>query len=242
MSECIEVRQGDGVISIFALDGCGRPLIGADHKLVLDKVSELTWTDSVDAGDQVRERNFAGRRAYTNSGLDIMSWIQVSLTTAGIIPAIEVMLLGADPKFNDDLDLTGYGRRDIVSKNVAIEMLMQLDAESCSVSGATEPPVWGMLFGLVNHWSPQNGGNLNGQALVKPQYQGKGYKNALLASTGASNNELPGDLDHWTGIFDPLDWYSANLFDAADVRVDLDAGGGFADLLASVDCGLQTTA
>ena len=40
--------------------------------------------------------------------------------------------------------------------------------------------------------SPQNGGNLNGQALVKPQYQGKGYKNALLASTGASRRVLSG--------------------------------------------------
>lgn len=239
---CIEVRQGDGVISVFALDGCGRPLIGEDKKLVMKQISEITWTDSVDAGDQVRERNFAGRRAYTNSGLDIMSWIQVAITTVGIVPAFDVLVLGSDAKVNGDLEVVGYGRRDIVSKNVAIEVLIQLDAESCTANGSTEPPVFGMLFGLVNKWSPSNGGNLNGTALIKPQYTGKGYQNALLASTGASNNELPGDLDHWTGIFEPLDWYAVYLFDAADVRTDLDAEGGFALLLESATCDLQEVA
>lgn len=237
---CIQVRQGDGVVSFFDLDGCGRPEVGADHKIVTDKVSDLSWTDTVDAGDQVRERNFAGRRAYTSSGLDIMSWIQLQVTTCGIIPAVEVHLLGASAKVDGDMNVTGFGRRDIVSKNVAVEMLMQLDAESCTADGATEPPVFGMLWPLVNHWSPSNGGQLNGTNLVKPQYTGKGYKNPLLASLGASDNELPGDLDHWTDHFDADEWYMVNLFDAADVRTDLNAEGGFAELLASVSCDPQT--
>lgn len=239
---CIQVRQGDGVISVFELDGCGRPLIGADHKLVLDQISDITWTDTVDAGDQVRERNFAGRRAYTSSGLDIMSWIQVAITSCGIIPALDVLLLGSAAKTNGDDEVVGYGRKDIESQNVAIELLMQLDAESCTADGSTSPPVFGVLFGLVNKWSPSNGGNLNGTNLVKPQYTGKGFKNPLLATAGASDNELPQDLDHWTGIYGVDEWYTTYLFDASEVRTDLNALGGFAELLDSVTCDLQTVA
>lgn len=235
---CIQVRQGDGVISVFELDGCGRPELGPTNKLVLDQISDITWTDTVDAGDQVRERNFAGRRAYTSSGLDIMSWIQVAMTACGIIPALDVLLLGSAAKVNGDSDVVGYGRKDIVSKNVAIELLMQLDAESCS-AGGTAPPVFGMLFGLVNKWSPSNGGNLNGTNLVKPQYTGKGFKNPYLASEGASNNEFPADLLHWTDIYAADEWYTTYLFDAADVRTDLNVLGGFQELLDSVTCDLQ---
>jgi hypothetical protein len=234
---CIQVRQGDGVISIFEMDGCGRPLVGAAHKLVLTQISEITWTDTVDAGDQVRERNFAGRRAYTNSGLDIMSWIQVALTSTGIIPALDSLLLGSATKVNGS-DVVGYGRLDITNNNVAIEVLIQLDAESCTATSSTEPPVFGMLFGNVNHWAPSNGGNFNGTNLIKPQYTGKGYKNPLLASLGTGNDALPTELDHWTGIWDPAEWYTTYLFDADDVRTDLT--NGFADLLAAADCDLQT--
>lgn len=236
---CIQVRQGNGIISFFELDGCGRPIVGADHKLVLSQISDITWTDTVDAGDQVRERNFAGQRAYSSSGLDIMSWIQVAITACGIIPALDVMLLGSAAKTNTDNEIVGYGRKDIASKNVAIELLMQLDAESCTATGSTEPPIFGMLFGLVNHWSPSNGGNLNGTNLVKPQYTGKGYKNPLLATEGASNNELPQDLDHWSDVYAADEWYTQYLFDPADVRTDLNAQGGFAELLDSVSCDLQ---
>lgn len=236
---CIEVRQGDGVISVFELDGCGRPLTGADHKLVLKAISDITWTDTVDAGDQVRERNFAGQRAYSSSGLDIMSWIQVALTTVGMIPALDVLLLGSEANVSGG-QVVGYNRLDITNNNVAIELLIQLDAESCTATTTGEPPVFGMLFGKVNHWSPSNGGNFNGTNLIKPQYTGKGYKAPLLGSLGASNTDLPGDLDHWTGIYNPVAWYHTFLFDAADVRTDL--AGGFADLLESADCDLQTVA
>lgn len=240
---CIQVRQGDGVVTVFELDGCGRPEIGADHKLVLDKISDISWTDTVDAGDQVRERNFAGRRAYTSSGLDIMSWIQVQVTSCGIIPSLDVLLLGSAAKVNGDMDVVGFGRKDITNNNVAIELLMQLDAESCDINNPTgEPPVFGMLFGMVNHWSPSNGGQLNGTNLVKPQYTGKGYKNPFLSTAGASDNELPGDLDHWSGIYEDDEWYTVYLFDAADVRTDLNPAGGFAELLASVSCDLQEVA
>ena len=100
----------------------------------------------------------------------------------------------------------------------------------------------GMLFGLVNHWSPSNGGNLNGTNLVKPQYTGKGYKNPLLATAGASSNELPQDLDHWSDVYAADEWYTQYLFDPADVRTDLNALGGFAELLDSVSCDLQDVA
>lgn len=234
---CIQVRQGDGVISVFELDGCGRPLSGEGHKLVLTAISDITWTDTVDAGDQVRERNFAGRRAYTNSGLDIMSWIQVAMTSTGMIPALDSLLLGSNKKVNGDGDVVGIGRLDITNNNVAIEVLIQLDAESCTATSSTEPPIFGLLFGNVNHWSPSNGGNFNGTNLLKPQYTGKGYKNPLLASLGSSNTSLPVELDHWTGIWDPDEWYTQYLFDADEVRTDL--AEGFADLYASATCDLQ---
>lgn len=229
---CIQVREGEGIVNFYDLDDCGRPNIADNAKLVLTTVSELTWEDSIDEGQQVKERNFAGKKCYTDAGCDELQWVQVGITTCGMIPALDNLLLASNPKTSGG-NVVGFGRVDLdCQAAVALEVLIQLDAESCTATETVEPPVFGMLFPLVKGWRPSGGGSLNGQNLIKPQYSGKGYKNPLLAAGGTSNNLLPSDLSHWQGVWNAAEWYTVTLFDdGATIGAD-----GFDALLASADC------
>jgi len=223
------------VVVVYDLDDCGRPNIAANSKLVLTVVSEITWEDSIDEGQQVKERNFAGKKCYTDAGCDELQWVQVGLTTCGIVPALDNLLLASNAKTDGEDNIAGFGRVDLdCQAAVAIEVLIQLDAESCTASGVTEPPVFGMLFPLVKGWRPSGGGSLNGQNLIKPQYSGKGYKNPLLSATGTSDVLLPSDLSHWQTVWNSAEWYTVYLFsDGADVAT---GAGGYDNLLLAASC------
>jgi hypothetical protein len=209
---CINVREGDGVVTVVTLDSCGRGIAGPAAKLVTPNVSEISWQDTINEGQTATERNFGGRKCYTGSGSDEMENIQVNLTTCGIIPALDSFLMGSNAKTSGTVT-TGFGRTDLSSSvGVAVEILIQLDADACA-PGATAAPLVGILFPLVRNWRPGGQTTLNGEQLVKPQYQGKGYKNALLDEDG-----LPDALAHWAGVWDPSEWYTLNVFDAAEVN------------------------
>lgn len=216
----IPVRQGEGLVNIYRLDDCGRPVTGSTGKLVLTEVSEVTWEDSVDEGDQVTERNFAGKKCYSDSGCDELQHIQVGITLCGVVPAVDNFLLNSRAKasLGGGNGVRGFGRRDYdCQAAVALEVLLQLDSDACGAGSGTEPPVYAMLFPLVRGWRPSGGGSLNGSNLVKPQFSGKGYKNTFLASTGLSDSELPSDLDHWDGNWNPDEWYTAILLEDSEI-------------------------
>lgn len=212
----IKVRQGEGLVVVYSLDDCGRADLGATKRLILNEISEVTWEDSIDEGDQVTERNFVGKKFYASSGCDELQWAQIGITTGGMIPALETLLLAANAKMSGGAQV-GFGRVDTDCKAaVAIEVLVQLDADTCGL-GSVEPPTFAILFPLVKQWRPSGGGSLNGSNLIKPQYSGRGYKNALLASEGASDNELPNDLSHWDNVWEPEEWYTVTLFESSDL-------------------------
>ncbi|MFZ4431562.1 MAG: hypothetical protein ACOYOQ_00045 [Microthrixaceae bacterium] len=201
---CINVREGDGLVIIYDLDECGAPVTGANGKLVLSTISEITFEDQIDEGDQVTERNFAGKKVYSDSGQDEIQRVNVNLTSLGINPALDSFLMGS----NLYTDSKGYGRVDLAdgSTNVAVEVLIKLDASACDGGGAA--PVAGWFFPLVKGWAPTGGATLNGTDLVKPQYAGKGYKNPNIFDGS------PFDLTRWSTVFDAdNEWYGFNLFD-----------------------------
>lgn len=203
---CINVREGEGVVIIYDLDECGAPDTGAGKKLVLSTISELTFEDQIEEGDQITERNFAGRKCYTDTGQDEISRINVNLTSCGISPALDSFLMGSTLY----ADSKGYGRVDLAdgTTNVAVEVLIKLDASACDGSGTA--PVAGWFFPLVKNWAPTGGATLNGSDLVKPQYAGKGFQNTNIFDGS------PFDLTRWedTAGFDPAtEWYGFYLFD-----------------------------
>lgn len=206
---CINVREGDGLVSIIKLDQCGTPVPGAGNLLRLTTISEFGFEDTVEEGDSVTERNFGGRKFYSDAGQDEISDIAVNLTTGGINPAIDTLLTGSTLK----AESKGFGRRDLAANvNVAIQVLMRLDTDACTTSG--EAPIAGWLFPLVKNWRPAAATTLNGTDLVKPQYSGKGYKNANLFDTVVS------PLTHWQNIIDEAnEWYAFYIFDAEDVSM-----------------------
>lgn len=209
---CIKVREGDGVVSVFDLDGCGAPELSATGRLAISDVSEITWQDTVDEGQQVTERNFGGRKCYTATGADELQNIEVNITTCGIIPALDTFLMNSNAVTSGGVT-TGFGRRDLdPDANVAIEILIQLDADSCT-DGSGSAPKLGVLFPRVKNWKPNGTTSLNGSDLVKPQYTGKGFQNANLATGG----DMPQRLEHWEGVWDAEDWYTVNVFDGDDV-------------------------
>ena len=173
---CINVREGEGVVIIYDLDECGAPDTGAGKKLILSTISEFGFEDQIEEGDEVTERNFAGRKCYTDTGQDEITRINVNLTSCGISPALDSFLMGSTLY----TDSKGYGRTDLSdgTTNVAVEVLIKLDASACDGGGGA--PVAGWFFPLVKNWAPTGGATLNGSDLVKPQYAGKGFKNANI--------------------------------------------------------------
>jgi hypothetical protein len=213
---CINVREGEGRVIIYQLDGCGNPDEGAANKLVLETVSEFTWEDTIEDGDEVTERNFGGQKIYSDTGADEISNIAVSLTSAGINPSLDSLLMGAATK-TDGGDVVGYGRLDLSSSTgVAVEILIELDADACA-PGASAAPIAGWFFPLVKNWKPTGGGTLNGSDLVKPQYSGKAYKNANVFEGSPTDV----DFSKWDTIHDPTtngqdgEWYTFYLFDGS---------------------------
>ena len=213
---CINVREGSAVVRVFDLDNCGNPTISSTAMLALNNISEISWEDQIDEGDQVTERNFGGTKCYTDVGADELENIQVNMTTCGMIPALDSLLMSSD-LLSKSSDPVGFGRKDLSSSAaVAIEILIELDADACATG--SDLPVFGVLFPLVKNWRPSGGETLDGSSLLKPQYNGKGYKNANLKTAGAGNDELPVELDHWDAHFDPDNhWYVSYVFDATDV-------------------------
>ena len=92
---CINVREGEGVVIVYDLDQCGAPDTGAGGKLVLSNISEVSWEDQIDDGDDVTERAFGGRKCYTDKGQPEISSVNLSLTSCGINPALDSFLMGS---------------------------------------------------------------------------------------------------------------------------------------------------
>lgn len=210
---CINVREGEGVVIVYDLDQCGAPDTGAGGKLVLSNISEVSWEDQIDDGDDVTERAFGGRKCYTDKGQPEISSVNLSLTSCGINPALDSFLMGSTLYTNAG-DVVGFGRVDLSStSNVAIEVLLKLDADACSGGGTA--PVAGWFFPLVKNWKPDGGTTLNGSDLVKPKYTGGGYKNPNIFTGN------PSDLSRWNAIFTEgtsattdraAQWYGFNIF------------------------------
>lgn len=222
---CINVREGDGLVHIIRLDQCGAPDLGAGGLLRLTTISELGFEDTVEEGDTVTERNFGGRKCYTDVGQDELTSVAVNMTTCGINPAIDSLLTGS-ALYEDGGSATGYGRKDLAANtNVAVQVLMRLDTDACDGSG--DAPIAAWLFPLVKNWRPAQATTLNGTDLVKPQYTGKGFKNANLFDT------VVPELAHWETVLDEsTTWYGFNLFDAADIGSIMPS----AEDLAALDC------
>lgn len=208
----IRVREGDGIVSIYDLDNCGVPLVGSSRRLSITEVSEVGWEDVIDEGDQVVERNFGGRKCYTDSGADELQHVRVDLTTCGVIPALDTLLMASNP-ITDSGAIVGYGRRDLDSTSaVLVEVLIELDASDCT--GGGDIPVFGILFPLVKNWKPSGGSTLNGSNLLRPQFQGKCFQNANLAG------DLPAELGHWSPVWSVDDWYTVATFSNGEVVLD----------------------
>lgn len=214
---CINVREGDGVVIVYDLDDCGAPGVATGGKLVMSNVSEVTWEDQIDEGDQVTERNFGGRKCYTDVGADEISSVNLTITSCGINPALDSFLMGSTLKTRTS-QVVGFGRTDLKSTaNVAIEVLIKLDADACDGGGAA--PVAGWFFPMVKNWKPNGGTTLNGSDLVKPQYQGKGFKNKNVFDGS------PSDLSKWESVMvvDDTDatneWYSFYIFDGSTTTI-----------------------
>ena len=206
---CINVREGDGRIIFYKLNGCGDPIEGPNSKLVLKTVATIGYEDTVTEGDEVDEKNFAGESVFTSAGQDTMSNIAVNLTHDGINPSLENFLMGAATKTRSG-EVVGFGRTDLNSEiAVAVEILVEIGAEACT-EGATAAPIAGWFFPFIKNWRPNAGTELNGTDLVKPQYVGKGFKNSRIFSGSVSD----ADFAKWSTIHDAGDeWYTFYAFD-----------------------------
>ena len=210
---CINVREGLAMVSFFQLDNCGKPLL-TDALLRTNLVAEVGWEDQIDEGDQITERNFGGKKYYSDSGADELEYISVNLTLGGMIPALDTMLMNSSPIVGDPGDVIGFGRRDLSATNaVAMEVLIEIDAgDDCS----GDLPVFGLLFPKITNWRPAGGSTLDGSNLVKPGYQGKCYKSTTLQTLNttapSTDDHMPEELIHWEDVYDPNDWYTATVF------------------------------
>jgi hypothetical protein len=186
---CINVREGNGVVIVYKLDECGAPDTGPDKKLVLTNISEISWEEQIDEGDEVNERNFVGKQCYFDTGQDEITYINVNLTSCGVNTALDNFLMGST-EYGDGADGIGYGRKQLnaATSNVAIEVLMKLDTDECTGSSI---PIAGWFFPLVKNWRPNGAGTLNGSDLLKPQFTGKGYRSNQIFDLS------PWDLDKW---------------------------------------------
>ena len=234
---CINVREGRAIVSIFELNDCGVPLagsgVGDTSRLTTTNIAEIGWEDQIDEGDQVTERNFGGKKYYSDSGADELEYIQVSLTSGGMIPALDSLLMASDLQVDGSSNAIGFGRTDLDSANaVAIEILIEVDAgDNCTGS---DLPVFGILFPKITNWRPSGGATLDGSNLAKPQYQGKCYKSTTLQTNddvddSDVNNLMPNELVHWEDIWDPTHWYTTYLFPSSSLPatdlVQADLGG-----------------
>ena len=130
---CLNVREGDGLVSIIQLDECGAPALSASTGLLrLTTISEFGFEDTVEEGDSINERNFGGRKCYTDVGQDEITSVAINMTVCGINPALDSLLTGSQLYTAGN----GFGRKDLAANtNVAIQVLMRLDTDSCDGGG-----------------------------------------------------------------------------------------------------------
>jgi len=125
-SQCFNIVRGR-VMRVTYLDECGEiPLIGdpppSCEVVVSDGLISVAMTAEIEAGETIRDRNWAGALCTTDRTPDEFLYWNVEITFCQVDPALISLLTGA-PMELDGTDAVGFRTREgSEDTHVAIEM------------------------------------------------------------------------------------------------------------------------
>lgn len=163
------------LLRITLLERCGET-DSSGRFLVLDgdTVSSVTTSDELYEPSDIERTGASGRLAGVSYADPTVKWVNVIITVNGVIPELEVLLMGANPHMSGS-DLIGYDRCAGPSNAAIIEPIYVEDEGECDVSGDFRD-IWN-LFPYVSRWTRTQDVTVDGQTGAMTQYTGRARAN-----------------------------------------------------------------
>lgn len=139
-SQCFNVVRGK-VLRATALDDCCSVAVDsppACEVVVTDGLISVALTAEVEAGETIRDRNWAGNLCVVDRSPDQFLYWNVEITFCQVDPALISLLTGLPLELDDGGDAVGFRTREGGSlNNVALEMWSGTTPTDCAGAGAT---------------------------------------------------------------------------------------------------------
>lgn len=163
------------LLRITLLDACGETDVSGRY-LVLDgdTVASVSSSDELFEPSDIERTGANGSLAGVSYADPTVKWINFMLTVNGSVPALEVLLMNANPHTDDEGNLIGHDRCSGPSNRVAIEPIYVEDEAICDEEGAMD--IWN-LFPLVSRWTRSQERSIDGQTVLQTQYTGRVKRN-----------------------------------------------------------------
>lgn len=158
---CFNIVRGK-VMRVTALDDCGSPYESsppACEVAVTDGLISVAMTANIEAGEEIRDRNWAGALCVVDRSPDLFIRWDLEITFCQIDPTVASLLTGA-PLEMDGLTAVGFRTVEGASlQNVAIELWTGVTPVDC---GDGNPVIGYTLFpfvtgGRIGDMTIQNG-------------------------------------------------------------------------------------
>lgn len=139
-SQCFNVVRGK-VLRATALDDCCSVAVDsppACEVVVTDGLISVALTAEIEAGETIRDRNWAGNLCVVDRSPDQFLYWNVEITFCSVDPALISLLTGLPLELDDGGDAVGFRTREGgTTNNVAIEMWSGTTPTDCAGAGAT---------------------------------------------------------------------------------------------------------
>lgn len=139
MAECPTLLQGTRMRAT-RIDGCGRPVGGADAQVVTKGFISVSIKDNVENGDEFKVKLADGSFCINQRSKPNLNWIELGITMCQVSPELYELLTGS-PLVYDDATPTpnavGFGRdgSDYATASFALELWTNLgrsNAQACT--------------------------------------------------------------------------------------------------------------
>jgi hypothetical protein len=164
VSKCLTIVRGR-TLRVTALDECGRVYSEAGtppacEVVVTDGIVSVAVNGEYEAGDDIRDKNWAGVIAVEDRSLDQFVRYSLTATFLKVDPALVSLITGLPVELDADSEIAGFRTRaGVTAGNVAIEFWTGVSPIDC---GALDVPYGYTLFpwvrgGRLGNLTIQNG-------------------------------------------------------------------------------------
>jgi hypothetical protein len=135
---CYPVVRGE-VARFTRVDDCGRPLPGACSVIVTDAIETIVATAELEEGEEISEKNMAGKICIADKPCDALKWYTIEITLCKVFPALYSLVAGYRSTVAMDNTINGYaiGQNIDCSGGFALEVWGNIPGVGCGSEAQT---------------------------------------------------------------------------------------------------------